>query len=108
MKNVTTIMKRHIFNQLQHWKQSGSRKPLILQGARQVGKTTILESFGRSAFKNCAYVNFEQDARAKAIFEQDLKPDRIIKALALHLSMPITAEDTLIFFDEIQACPNAL
>lgn len=101
-------MKRHIFNQLKDWKQSRSRKPLILQGARQVGKTTILESFGRSEFKSCAYVNFEQDARASAIFEQDLKPDRIIKALALHLGMQIIAEESLIFFDEIQACPNAL
>lgn len=108
MKNVIKIMKRHIFNQLQNWKRSSSRKPLILQGARQVGKTTILQSFAQSEFKQCAYVNFEQDARAQHIFEQDLKPDRIIKALALHLGMQISAENTLIFFDEIQACPNAL
>ncbi len=101
-------MKRHIFNQLQNWKQSPLRKPLILQGARQVGKTTILQSFAQSEFKQCAYVNFEQDVRAQHIFEQDLKPDRIIKALELHLGMQIIAEDTLIFFDEIQVCPNAL
>lgn len=101
-------MKRHIFNQLQDWRQSASRKPLILQGARQVGKTYILESFAQSEFKNYAYVNFEQDDRAKQIFELDLKPHRIIKALALHLELQISAENTLIFFDEIQACPNAL
>lgn len=101
-------MKRHIFNQLQKWKHSESRKPLILQGARQVGKTYILESFAQSEFENYAYVNFEQDNRAKQIFEPDLKPDRIIKALALHLGMPITPDKTLVFFDEIQACPNAL
>ncbi len=101
-------MKRHIFKQLQNWKQSGYRKPLILQGARQVGKTYILESFAHAEFKNYAYVNFEQDDRAKQIFELDLKPQRIIKALALHLGMEITSENTLIFFDEIQACPNAL
>ncbi|HLB57105.1 MAG TPA: ATP-binding protein [Coxiellaceae bacterium] len=101
-------MKRHIFNQLQKWRQSTSRKPLILQGARQVGKTYIVESFAQSEFENYAYVNFEQDDRAKQIFEQDLKPHRIIKALELHLSIQITAENTLIFFDEIQACPNAL
>src|SRR3990167_4016755 len=101
-------MKRNIFNQLQNWKRSASRKPLILQGARQVGKTTILQSFAQSEFKQCAYVNFEQDARAQQIFEQDLKPGRIVKALELHLGMQIIPEDTLIFFDEIQACPNAL
>lgn len=101
-------MKRHIFKQLQNWKRSSLRKPLILQGARQVGKTTILQSFAQSEFRQCAYVNFEQDARAQQIFEQDLKPDRIIRALALHLGMQINTEDTLIFFDEIQACPNAL
>lgn len=101
-------MKRHIFSQLQAWKASESRKPLILQGARQVGKTYILKTFAKAEFQDCAYVNFEQDSRAKQIFEQDLKPDRIIKALELHLEMPIAAQKTLIFFDEIQACPNAL
>lgn len=101
-------MKRHIFKQLQEWKWSKAKKPLILQGARQVGKTYILESFAKTEFKNYAYVNFEQDNRAKNIFEPDLKPDRIIKALALHLGMSIIPKQTLIFFDEIQACPNAL
>ena len=101
-------MKRYIFNELKNWKHSTSRKPLILQGARQVGKTYILESFAQSEFKNYVYVNFEQDNRAKQIFEQDLKPARIIKALALRLGIEITPENTLIFFDEIQACPNAL
>ncbi len=101
-------MKRHIFKELRDWKQSPSRKPLILQGARQVGKTYILDAFGKSDFQHCAYINFEQDNRAKQIFEQDLKPERILKALALHLGIQITANNTLIFFDEIQACPNAL
>lgn len=101
-------MKRHIFKQLVEWRKSPERKPLILQGARQVGKTTLLTLFGQSEFKQCAYINFEQDSRAHRIFEQDLKPERIIKALELHLDLEITAENTLIFFDEIQACPNAL
>ena len=91
-------MKRYIFNELKNWKHSRSRKPLILQGARQVGKTYILESFAQSEFKNYVYVNFEQDNRAKQIFEQDLKPARIIKALALRLGIAITPENTFIFF----------
>ena len=101
-------MKRNIFNKLQNWRHSTSRKPLILQGARQVGKTYILESFAKAEFKHYAYINFEQDDRAKQIFERDLKPERIIKALELHLEIKIIANNTLIFFDEIQACPNAL
>lgn len=101
-------MKRNIFKDLQQWRQSSRRKPLILQGARQVGKTYLVHSFAQSAFKQCAYVNFEQNVRAKQIFEGDLQPDRIIKALSLHLEMQITPEDTLIFFDEIQLCSNAL
>lgn len=101
-------MKRIIFRKLRHWKHSKSRKPLILQGARQVGKTYIVKAFAKAEFTSCTYVNFEQDKRAREIFNQDLHPDRIIKALELHLNMQINADDTLIFFDEIQECPNAL
>lgn len=108
MKNVIISMKRNIFNKLQNWRHSRSRKPLILQGARQVGKTTILKSFAESEFKNCAYINFEEDDKIAQIFELDLKPHRIIKALELHLSVKISAENTLIFFDEIQLCSRAL
>ncbi|WP_423063096.1 ATP-binding protein [Candidiatus Paracoxiella cheracis] len=101
-------MKRHIFNKLKDWQGSKSRKPLILQGARQVRKTYILKAFAESEFKQCAYINFERDRRAKEVFEQDLEPGRIIKALELRLEMKITPQETLIFFDEIQECPKAL
>lgn len=101
-------MKRRIFNQLKQWKNNPSRKPLVLQGARQVGKTYIVAAFGQAEFHHYLYINFEQDNRAKEIFEQDLQPSRIIKALELHLGMKVDHEHTLIFFDEIQECPNAL
>ncbi len=72
-------MKRNIFKQLVKWKNRVSRNPLILKGARQVGKTYVLKTFGELEFEQCAYINFEQDNRAKQIFDQDLQPDRIIK-----------------------------
>ena len=101
-------MKRFISEQLKAWKHKKRRKPLILQGARQVGKTTILERFGQAEFKHYLSINFENDARARAIFEQDLKPQRIIEALSLRFEHNIVAKDTLLIFDEIQECPNAL
>lgn len=101
-------MKRTIFRKLRQWKQAEARKPLILQGARQVGKTYIVKAFAKTEFASCAYVNFERDKRAREIFNQDLQPARIIKALELHLDIQITPENTLLFFDEIQECPNAL
>ena len=73
------IMKRNINDQLVKWKESGSRKPLILRGARQVGKTYSLEEFGKGNFQVCHYLNFEEDEQISAIFKQDLKPDRILR-----------------------------
>ncbi|OGT49115.1 MAG: hypothetical protein A3E82_04880 [Gammaproteobacteria bacterium RIFCSPHIGHO2_12_FULL_38_11] len=101
-------MKRHIFNQLQSWKQSKIRKPLILQGARQVGKTHILNAFASSEYKNRVYINFDKSVRAASIFEKDLDPHRIISELELQSGEKIIPRHTLIFFDEIQECPNAL
>src|SRR5690606_35652326 len=100
-------MKRDIYKTLLKWKESSDRQPLILQGARQVGKTWILKAFGSQEFKNVCYLNFEETPRVKDFFNQDLNPKRILQDLAIHFEMKIGPE-TLLIFDEIQECPNAL
>jgi hypothetical protein len=101
-------MKRDLYKQLLRWKNDPARQPLLLQGARQVGKTYLLKDFGAHEYKNCCYVNFEEMPACKIFFESDLKPHRIMRDLAIHLEMKIYPKTTLIIFDEIQACPNAL
>lgn len=101
-------MKRDLYQQLLRWKKDPARQPLLLQGARQVGKTYLLKEFGAQEYKKVCYINFEEMPNCKAFFEQDLKPHRILRDLGIHLEMQITPSDTLIFFDEIQVCPNAL
>lgn len=101
-------MKRQIIEQLRQWKHSKSRKPLILQGARQVGKTYALTTFGAAEYENVAYLNFENSLQLHDLFSGSLKPQDIIKVLSIELSMNITAGKTLIIFDEVQACPAAL
>ena len=101
-------MKRNITTSLEAWKSSPDRKPLILRGARQVGKTHILKEFGKTAFPRCHYVNFEEDERLGRIFERDLKPDRIIEELQFYLDKAIHRHEDLVIFDEIQRCPRAL
>lgn len=101
-------MKREISKQLLNWKQSSGRKPLILQGARQVGKTFSLKEFGKSAFRNFHYINFDEDRRLSKIFESDLKPSRIINDLRFHLNCDIDITKDLVIFDEIQQCGRAL
>ena len=101
-------MDRFLMNKLVEWKKSPRRKPLILNGARQVGKTWLLKDFGQSHFANVAYVNFDNDETAKAFFEHDLHVDRIIANLALHTGVEIAPQNTLIILDEIQEAPKAL
>jgi predicted AAA+ superfamily ATPase len=101
-------MKRKVTTSLEAWKSSPDRKPLILRGARQVGKTHILKAFGKTDFPCCHYVNFEEDERPGRIFERDLKPDRIIEELQFHLDQAINRREDLVIFDEIQRCPRAL
>jgi len=101
-------MKRTIFNQLIAWQQSVTRKPLILLGARQVGKTFILKHFGATAYLNSIYINFEDNPSYRRLFEASLEPEAILRALSLELNIAISPKDTLIIFDEIQECPNAL
>jgi predicted AAA+ superfamily ATPase len=101
-------MKRHIFKNLHCWKESASRKPLILKGARQVGKTYALMKFGEQAYENIAYLNFETSPQLHELFSKGLNPQDIIKVLTIELSSEITPGKTLIFLDEIQECPDAL
>lgn len=101
-------MKRTIIQQLLSWKSSASRKPLILNGARQVGKTYILQAFGKDYYKNVAYVNLDKDKQAAAIWDTDFDVQRIILSLSALLNVRIVAEETLIILDEIQDCPKAL
>ena len=100
-------MYRKALIDLHQWKQSTSRKPLIIQGARQVGKTWLMQEFGRLEFQHTAYINFEQNEQAHLLFEPDLNPIRITQALSAVAGHPITP-DTLLIFDEIQTCPKAL
>ena len=101
-------MKRHTHQALFEWKSHNNRKPLILRGARQVGKTYLIKKFGQSAFPNMIYVNFEEDEALNRIFERDLKPERIINELQLYLDCSIDKDQDLLVFDEIQRCPRAL
>ena len=101
-------IKRNIEKQLHAWLIKSNRKPLILQGARQVGKTWVLKYFGNSSFKNLAYFNFEKQPELKQFFETTKDPKRILQNLTLINGKPILPGQTLIVFDEIQECNNAL
>ncbi len=101
-------MKRDVYAHLLKWKHSKDRKPLIIKGARQVGKTYIVKQFAKNEYKNIAYINFEQDPNLINIFEENLKPDRIMEEISIYLEKKILPPVTLIFFDEVQECPKAL
>ncbi len=101
-------MKRNITQALLQWKNSSNRKPLILRGARQVGKTYSLLDFGKAYFPHCHYINFEQDERVRTLFEKDLDPARILEELQFYLDTSIDKQSDLVVFDEIQHCPRAL
>ena len=101
-------MKRFITEKLIEWKNSRNRKPLILKGARQVGKTYILKEFGDNNYDNVAYFNFDHDDGLSELFLSTKDPKRIIEQLSLVAGKKINPDTTLIIFDEIQECPNAL
>lgn len=100
-------MKRLADYYLQEWKNSPYRKPLLLRGARQVGKTYLARTFGKQ-FDNFVEINFESDKEVHSIFSKDLNPERIIRDLSLIVNKPIIPSKTLLFFDEIQTIPEAL
>lgn len=101
-------MKRLIINQLIRWKEDSQRKPLILNGARQVGKTYILKAFGKLHYRNVAYVNLDSQKELAKVFEQDFNVTRIIRSLSAFLNIHIEPQHTLIVLDEVQECPAAL
>lgn len=102
------VVFRKIFADLLDWKKNLNKKPLIIQGARQVGKTWIMQEFAQKEYKNYLYVNFERDKDVANIFENNLDPKFIIENLEIKYDKKIIEQDTLIIFDEIQECPNAL
>ena len=101
-------MKRLIFEDLLKWKNKPSRKPLIIQGARQVGKTWLMTDFAQQHFKHVAYFNFENTPELQLIFKQGYNIPKILTSLQIILGNKINESNTLIIFDEIQACPEAL
>jgi predicted AAA+ superfamily ATPase len=101
-------MQRLIYNDLILWKNSEKRKPLLLQGARQVGKTWIVNQFGKSEYAQYIRLNFEEDPELKKLFHGLLDPNYLIEKISLYIGKKITSNDTLIFFDEIQTCPEAI
>jgi len=101
-------MKRTLYSELLKWKSSVDRKPLLLQGARQVGKTWLLNEFGENEFDSVAYFNFEESPKLIPLFENDMNPLSLIESLQIMDGEMIDPDKTMIFFDEIQAAPKAL
>lgn len=101
-------MKRDILNKLLDWRNSSNRKPLILTGARQVGKTWAMKEFGRQFYKNTAYIMFEKNENMQKLFEGSLSPKGLLPFLQAEAGVAISPSDTLIVFDEVQAVPNAI
>ena len=101
-------MKRFALEKLKQWKDKKNRKPLIIRGARQVGKTWLMKEFGRTCFTNVAYVNFDSNTRMKQVFEGELDIERLILAIRAECGVPVDAEHTLLIFDEVQEVPRAL
>ncbi len=101
-------MYRIAIDKLYKWKNSKRRKPLIIEGARQVGKTWLMKEFGRQAYDNVAYINFDSNPRMKDLFASDLNTDRLIMGLELYVGHKIDPKKTLLIFDEVQEVPRAL
>lgn len=101
-------MERAVYKQLTSWKNSQERKPLILNGARQVGKTYILKEFGNKEYGKMAFFSLDRNAKARSVFEKSQDAKSIILSLSAISGVDITPGDTLIFLDEIQECPKAL
>lgn len=101
-------MYRDKMNELKKWKNSTTRKPLIIRGARQVGKTWLMKEFGKQCYKKCAYINFDDNYRMDKLFEEDFDLDKIIQGLKIESNVNIEPENTLIILDEIQETPKAL
>ncbi len=101
-------MERAIQSELMAWKSKPGRQPLILRGARQVGKTYALKAFGEKAYPRTFYLNFEEEPQLMRLFEKDLKPDRLIREIGLKFETSLDPDRDLLIFDEIQSAPKAL
>lgn len=101
-------LRRNAIEDLIKWKNSEERKPMVLKGARQVGKTWLMKEFGKSCYQNYVYFNFDEEDELKSIFEKNKNPHRIVELLSLIADTRILPGETLIIFDEIQECPEAL
>jgi predicted AAA+ superfamily ATPase len=101
-------MKRYLFDQLSAWKKSKNRKPLIIQGARQVGKTWLMKEFGKTEFKQTVYLNFESSSRLENLFVPDFNIERILSVIEIETSIKINSGNTLLIFDEIQEAEKGL
>lgn len=101
-------MYRIAIEKLLKWKDSKRRKPLIIEGARQVGKTWLMKEFGNRAYADTVYINFDSNSRMAALFASDLDTDRLIMGLELYAGRKIEPENTLLIFDEVQEVPRAL
>lgn len=101
-------MYRNAIQNLITWKTSEDRKPLVLKGARQVGKTWLMKEFGQSCYDSFVYFNFDEEDELKSIFKTNKNPHRIIELLSMIAGKKILPRETLIIFDEIQECPEAL
>jgi predicted AAA+ superfamily ATPase len=101
-------MYRAAMEQLYHWKDKKNRKPLIIRGARQAGKTWLMKTFGADAYQNSVYISFDNNQRMRELFSVDLNVDRIVMGLELHAGHKIDPESTLLIFDEVQEVPKAL
>ena len=101
-------MYRIAIEKLYKWKNSKYRKPLIIEGARQVGKTWLMKDFGKQAYTDTVYINFDSNSRMADLFASDLNTDRLILGLELYAGRKINPDNTLLIFDEVQEVPRAL
>ena len=101
-------MRRAAVEILKNWKEKSGHKPMIIHGIRQVGKTWLMKEFGRLHYENTAYILFDKNPRMKELFSEDMDTHRLLTGLELELGRKIEPHNTLIIFDEIQECPNAL
>lgn len=102
-----SYIKRNVDKALLEWKTESGRKPLLLRGARQVGKSSSVEQLGKQ-FENFITVNFERNKSMKVLFDGDLDVKEVCLKLSVEFKKPIVPGKTLLFFDEIQSCPNAI
>ena len=101
-------IERDVINQFVEWKEAPVRKPILLKGTRQIGKTWAMETFGKECFKYCVKFDFDRQQELKSVFQTSKDPKRLIRELALYCEQPIIAGETLMIFDEIQECEEAL